>query len=177
MGTMVQFCPAISSQLRHISTIGKKWANRNISSRRLHNMVNFGLVMAEIGSVVWGTQLIATGLASCLRYCSDVAHRRPTKLCRMVRYIHIFGVLAPDGILPVAKFTLLLSLAFSYIGSVTCTALQQRALAKLCGVAQGMELQNFRRGRHLYLAVRPSRWASAHILVVILQYDGLILWG
>ena len=37
--------------------------------------------------------------------------------------------------------------------------------AKLCGLVQGMELQNFRRGRHLYSAGRPSRWASAHILV------------
>ena len=33
------------------------------------------------------------------------------------------------------------------------------------GVVQGMELQNFRRRRHLYSAGLPSRWASAHILV------------
>ena len=38
--------------------------------------------------------------------------------------------------------------------------------AKLCGVVQGMELRNFRRRRHLYSAGRPSRWASAHILVL-----------
>ena len=30
-----------------------------------------------------------------------------------------------------------------------------------------MELQNFRRGHHLYSAGRPSRWASTHILVII----------
>jgi len=48
-----------------------------------------------------------------------------------------------------------------------CTALEQRASAKLCGVVEGMELLNFRRGRHLYSARRPSRWASAHILVNI----------
>ena len=47
-----------------------------------------------------------------------------------------------------------------------CTALQQRASAKLCSVVQGMELRNFRRRRHLYWAGRPSRWASAHILVI-----------
>ena len=45
-------------------------------------------------------------------------------------------------------------------------AVQQRASAKLCGAEQGMELRNFRRGRHLYSAGRPSRWASAHILVL-----------
>ena len=44
------------------------------------------------------------------------------------------------------------------------TALQQRASAKLCGVVQGMELPNFRRGRHLYSTGRP--WVSAHILVL-----------
>jgi len=46
-----------------------------------------------------------------------------------------------------------------------CTALQQRALAKLCGVVQGMKLRNFHRGCHLYSAGWTSRWASAHILV------------
>jgi len=45
-----------------------------------------------------------------------------------------------------------------------CMALQQRTSAKLRGMVQGMELQNFHRGRHLYLAGRPSHWASAHIL-------------
>ena len=44
----------------------------------------------------------------------------------------------------------------------TCTAVQQRAPGKLCGVVQGMELRNFSRGCHLYSAGRPSRWASAH---------------
>ena len=34
-------------------------------------------------------------------------------------YIYIFGLLAPNGISPGAKFTLHPSLAFSYIGSVT----------------------------------------------------------
>jgi len=33
-------------------------------------------------------------------------------------YIHFPGLLPPDGILPGAKFTLRLSLAFSYTGSV-----------------------------------------------------------
>jgi len=53
--TIVQLCQAISSQLRHVSTIGKNLLSSNISSRRSHNMVNFGLLAAEIGPVVWGT--------------------------------------------------------------------------------------------------------------------------
>ena len=34
----------------------------NISSRRPHNMVNFGLLAAEIGPVVWGTPANFNGL-------------------------------------------------------------------------------------------------------------------
>ena len=80
--------------------------------------------------------------------------------------IHFRELWPPNGILPRAIFTLRPSLSFSYIGSVTaCTALQQRASAKLCGVVQGMELWYFRRGRHLYSAGPPSRWALANILV------------
>jgi len=48
-------CRAISSQLWHISTIGKKLLSSNISSTRSHNMVNFAPLAAEIGPVVWGT--------------------------------------------------------------------------------------------------------------------------
>ena len=50
-----QICRAISSQLRHISTIGKNLLNSNISPTWPHNMVNFGPLAAEIGSVVWDT--------------------------------------------------------------------------------------------------------------------------
>ena len=55
LGTIAQFCRAISSQLRHVSTMGKKLLSSNISSTCLHNMANFGLLAAEIDPVVWGT--------------------------------------------------------------------------------------------------------------------------
>jgi len=51
-----------------------------------------------------------------------------------------------------------------------CTALQQRASAKLCSMIQGMELRNFRRRRHLYSAGRPLRWTSAHISSRLIFY-------
>jgi len=89
-------------------------------------MANFGPLTTEIGSGVWAPQQISTGFASWLRYCSGVAHRRPTKLCTMfgrllaaTLYIHFRGLLPPNGSLPGAKFTFPLSFAFSYIGSVT----------------------------------------------------------
>jgi len=55
LGTIAQIWRAITSQLRHISTIGKKLLDSNISSTCPHNMVNFGLLAAEIYWRVWGT--------------------------------------------------------------------------------------------------------------------------
>jgi len=46
---------AMSSQLRHVSTIGKKnLISGNIFSTGRHNMATFGPLAAEIDPVVWG---------------------------------------------------------------------------------------------------------------------------
>ena len=104
LGTIPQLCRAISSQLRHVSTIGKKnLLSSNISPTCLHNMVNFSPFAAEIVSLVWGTPGNFNG----------------------------FRVLA---------------------------ALLHGTL--VLGVSQTASLN---RGRHLYSAGRPSRWALAHI--------------
>ena len=63
-------------------------------------------------------QQISTGFASWLRYCSDFAQQKSTKLCTMFgrllgRYVDFRWLLPPNGILPGAKFTLRGSLAFS----------------------------------------------------------------
>ena len=76
LGTIPQLCRAISSQLRHVSTIGKKMLSSDISSTCPHNMVNFGPLAAEIVSVVWGTPATFNGLrvlAALLHgmYCSS----------------------------------------------------------------------------------------------------------
>jgi len=63
LGTIAQLCRAISSQLRHVSTIRKKnLLSSNMSSICPHNMVNFGLLAAEIGLPVWGTPANFNGL-------------------------------------------------------------------------------------------------------------------
>ena len=81
----------------------KNLLSSNISSRCPHNMVNFGLLTADIVSLVWGTPANFNG----------------------------FRVLA---------------------------ALLHGTL--VVGVSQTASLN---RGRHLYSAGRPSRWALAHI--------------
>ena len=62
LGTIVQICRAISSQLSHVSTIGKKLLSSNMSSTCPHNMVNFGPLAAEIGLPVWDTPANFNGI-------------------------------------------------------------------------------------------------------------------
>jgi len=87
----------------------------------IYNMVNFGLLAAEIVSGEWGTPANFNGflvLPSLLqRRRSPEANQTLYDVWQspgLVHYIYIFGTLAPlsDGILPGAKFTLRPSLAF-----------------------------------------------------------------
>ena len=48
LSTFAQLCRATSSQLRHVSTTGKNLLNSNVSPHCSHNMMNFGLLAAEI---------------------------------------------------------------------------------------------------------------------------------
>ena len=103
LGTIAQICRAISSQLKHVSTIGKQnLFSSNMSSTCTHNMVNLGPLTAEIGSGVWGIQQISTGFASCHRYCSDVELPEANQTFHdvgpspgLVHYIHLSGGSCP----------------------------------------------------------------------------------
>jgi len=61
LGIIAQICRAISSQLRHLSTIGQNLLNSNISPTCPYNMVNFGPLASEIVSLVWGTPANVNG--------------------------------------------------------------------------------------------------------------------
>ena len=123
----------------------KNLLSSNISSRRPRNMANFGPLTAEIGSGVCSTPANFNGFSSCLCYCSDVAHRRPTKLCTMFGCLlgwytmHTFS-----GAVALWRNVVRCKIYFTSNSCVLlywqryCTALQQRASAKLCGVVQGM---------------------------------------
>jgi len=149
-------CRAISSQLRHVSTIGKKLLN---SKYLLHMSSQYGELQPTNG---W-ERFVSLGHPTKFQQVSRLGViTAPTSLiggqpnftrCLAVSwagilYIH-FGGSCPltefcqvQNSLCVSKSCVLL-----YIGSVTARhALQQWASAKLCGAVQGMELQNFRRG-------------------------------
>jgi len=65
----------------------EKNANSNICSICPHNMANIGPLTAEIGLPVMGTPAHFSGYW--LRYCSNIGHQRPTKLCTM--FGHLLG--------------------------------------------------------------------------------------
>jgi len=154
LGTITELCPAISLQLRHVSTIGKNLLNSNNSSTCPHNMVNFGPLTAEIFWRVWGT------LANFNRFriLASLVHQRcSTEVNKtlqdvwtspgLVHYIYIFRGSSPNGILPVADKNHFASKSCILIyWQHYCTALEQQPSAKLGGVVQGMELWNFAEG-------------------------------
>ena len=82
-------------------------------------------------------------------------------------YLHFPGLLPRNRILPGIKFSLRQSLALYYITHVAARHSSSDHQPN-CGMVQGMKLQNFRWGCHLYSAGRPSRLASTHTLVVCL---------
>ena len=135
-------------------------------------MANFGPLTVEIGSGVCGTPANFNGF----RVSLSLLQRRRSPEDKqtlhdvwpppwLVHCIYIFRALASRRNFTRCK------IHFTYKSCVLlymqhyCTAFQQRTSAKLCGVVQEMKLRNFHTGCHLHSAGRPSRWASAHILV------------
>ena len=105
---------------------GKKLLNSNISSTSPCSVVNFDPLTAEIGWQVWGTPANFNGF-------------RIGTL-----YIHFWGLLHPNGILPAAKIHFASKSCILLYWQRYCTALEYSASAKRCHVVQGMELWNFR---------------------------------
>jgi len=107
-GTSAQLCRAVSSQLRHVSTIGKKLVKHRYLLHMSYNNngelrpTNGWDLLASLGAPLQ----ILTGFASWQRYCTALSGRQPN-----------FAAL--------------------------------------------------NRGRHMYSAGRPSRWALAHIIVMV----------
>ena len=121
LGTIAQLCPAIFTNKACI------WQLDTSPQYGELRPTNGWDLLASLGQP--SKFQISTAFASWLRYCTDVAQRRSTKLqnfagCLAVCWadtlsIDFRGLLPPNGILPDAKFTLRPSLAFSYTGIVT----------------------------------------------------------
>jgi len=132
-----------------------------------HNMMNFGPLAAEIGLPDWGTPANFNGF--CL--LASLLHRRRSP--EAYQTLHdgwpspglVHCIYSFRGCCPLREFRQVQNSLCIQVLPCPILALEQWTWAKLCGMVQGTELRNFRRGRHLYSAGRPSRWASAYILV------------
>jgi len=100
----------------------KRSCQTAISHPRPHNMANVGPLTTEIGLPVWGTSAHFNGF----HVLASLLQRRHSPEANQTLYVswaatlHTFlGDLAPNGILPRAKFTLCPSLVFAWIGNVT----------------------------------------------------------
>jgi len=182
LGTIAQLCPAISSQLRPKAYIGNR---KNLVKQQY--LLHMSPQCAELRPTNGWDLLANLGHpskfqpVSWLRYCTDVAQRRSTKLCMMFgRFLDWYTIYTFSGALApwrnFARCKVHFKSCVLLYWQHYCTALEQWPSAKLCGVVQGMEVRNFCRGRHLYSAGRPSRWASAHILVRYFNFSVLQLW-
>ena len=136
--TIAQLCRSVFSQLRHVSTIGKNLLNSITFPTCPHNMGNFGPLTDEIGLGVWAPQQISTGFASCLRCCTDVAHRRPSKLYttfgHLLGWYTIYkfsGALAPLTEFCQVQYSLYVQVCILPYWQRYFTALQQQASAIL----------------------------------------------
>jgi len=103
--TIAQLCWAISSQLRHISTIGKKLVKQQYSPTCPYNMVNFGPLAAEIVSLVWGTPANFNGF----RFLAASLHSQTAALNRRR---HLYSAGRPSR------------WALAHISSSSCNTLQ-----------------------------------------------------
>jgi len=93
LGTIAQLCRVISSQLRHISKIGKNVLSSNISSTCPYNIVNFGILAAEIFSLVWGTPANFNGfrVLACSVTARHSSIRRQPNFAALNRGRHLYS--------------------------------------------------------------------------------------
>ena len=96
VGTIAQLRRAISSQLRHVSTIGKKLVKQQCLPTCPHNMVNFSPLAAEILSLVWSTPANFNGFASWQRYCTASSSGRQPKFAALNRGRHLCSAGRPS---------------------------------------------------------------------------------
>jgi len=139
-------------------------------------MANFSPLTAEVGLGVWGTpanfnEFLVLDL-SLHRHHSPEANETLHDLWPSPGLVHCmfnFG-----GSCPLKEFYQLQnSLCVEELCPILAALLHDTwaaAVSQTLRSGKGMELRNFHRGCHLYLAGRPSRWASAHVLVMAIIF-------
>jgi len=142
LGTIAQLCRGISSQLRHVSTIGKKLVKQQYL---LYMTLQYGELQPTSGwdrfvslgrpSKFQGVSRLGFVTAATSLNGSQPSFARCLAVsCAATLYIHFWRLLPRNGILPGVKSSLRPpSLALSYWQRY-CTSLEKWARAKLCGI-------------------------------------------
>ena len=152
----------MSSQLRHLSTTGENLLNSNISPTVPHNAVNFGPLATEIGSLVWDAPANFNGLRV---FASLLQRRRSTEANQTLQDVWpspgLVHYTFSGALTPLRNF----ARCKIHFASKSCALLYWQRTARDSSSGRQPNFAAFSRGRHLYSAGRPSRWALAHILV------------
>jgi len=149
----------------------KNLLNSNISSTCSHNIAKFGPLAAEICWRVWCTQANFNGfrvLASLLQ-CSDIVHRKPTKLCTMFGRLLVWytmytfsGALAPWQNFATCKIHFASKSCVLLYWQRYCMALQQRGQPNFAAWYKEWNYGNFADGATIFgwaaitLAIGPT---------------------
>ena len=100
LGTIPKLCPAISSQLRHVSTIGKNLVKEQYLLHNPHvicphNMVNFGPLAAEICWRVWGTSANFNGFRVLAAFMHGITIGHQVNFAALKRGRHLYSAGRP----------------------------------------------------------------------------------
>ena len=167
----------------------KNLLDSNTASTRRYNMVNFGPLyngwdpLASLGQPSKVQPVSHLGFVTAPTSHNGGQQNFAECLavswgCAGTLYIHFWGLLLPNGILPAAKIHFASKSSVLLYWQRYCTAREQRPSAKLCGLVQGMELGNFRRGRHLYSAGGNHVWhrPTFYFEHFLTRMCGTIIW-
>jgi len=123
-----------------INNGNKNLLNTNISSTSPHNMVNFNPLMAETGWRVWSTPANFNGvsiLASLLqRHRSIEVNQTLHNVWPFAGLVYIFGGSCPQWNSAKCKIHFMSKSRVLLFWQRYCTALEQWASSKLCGMVQ-----------------------------------------
>jgi len=146
----------------------KNLLNSDVSSTSIYQsiMANFGPLTAEICWRVWrmhSSKFQRVGFVTLLHRRRSPEANQTTKLYTM------FGRLLYQYVVYTFSAALAPSLNFArcriHFASKFCVLLYWQRTARHSSSGRQPNFAALRSGRHLYSAGRPSRWASAHILV------------
>ena len=170
--TIAQVCRAVSSQLMHVLTIGKKLIKQQYV---LHMSPQHGELRPTKGwdrfwSLGHRSKFQRVSRLAFITAATLLTRGRPncTMFGRLLRWYTIYtfsGAVAFWQNFARCKIHFKSKPCIRLYWQCYCTALQQWSSAKLWGSCRRNGIAEFCTGYNLYSAARPSRWASAHILV------------